>query len=465
MKIHHLLFSGLVLSVLWAVLAQAQSLPVGQIVERVTCRADATQSYALYLPQGYDAARPWPILYGFDPGGRGLRPVELYKEAAEKYGYIVVGSHNSRNGLGGELRQILNTLWQDTHERLAINEKRVYLTGMSGGARVALSLARSIPDQVAGVIACAAGGPTEVQARKDLPYAVIGIAGHEDFNLLELKQLTEALTKAGAVNRLVTFAGGHSWPPVEVATQAVGWLELQAMKTGRRPQDANWLAAWQSQQLAEAGAAEADQRWLVALKIYEALAQDVQGLADVTAFANRAKELRAKKQVKDSLKQEKLADELQQQESNSFFNWHKQLKPSDANSFIFGMLQATVRVMRKRSLVSEESPERTASRRVLNLLGIFLNEENSRLRANNRYREMTMNALLLVEARPDHPQAYFNLARAQALSGSKKQALESLQQAVAHGLNDAQQIRNNPDLESLRAEPAYKQLLERISGK
>ena len=37
-------------------------------------------------------------MYAFDPGARGKLPVELMKDAAERFGYIVVGSNNSRNG-------------------------------------------------------------------------------------------------------------------------------------------------------------------------------------------------------------------------------------------------------------------------------------------------------------------------------------------------------------------------------
>jgi hypothetical protein len=78
--------------------AQAQApLPQGQVVAKVPCRADPAQSYALYLPSNYGPEKTWPILYAFDPGARGNVSVEDFKGAAEEYGYIVVGSNNSRN--------------------------------------------------------------------------------------------------------------------------------------------------------------------------------------------------------------------------------------------------------------------------------------------------------------------------------------------------------------------------------
>src|SRR5215469_5372871 len=63
----------------------------GTVMDHVTCLSDSSQSYALYLPSSYSPERRWPIIYAFDPFARGKVPVELYKEAAEKYGYIIVG--------------------------------------------------------------------------------------------------------------------------------------------------------------------------------------------------------------------------------------------------------------------------------------------------------------------------------------------------------------------------------------
>src|SRR5205085_1091253 len=89
----------------------------------------------------YSPDRRWPILYAFDPFARGKTAVEVYKLAAEKYGYIVAASNNSKNGPVAEQLAAAQAVWLDTHRRFAIDKDRVYTTGLSGGARVATSFA------------------------------------------------------------------------------------------------------------------------------------------------------------------------------------------------------------------------------------------------------------------------------------------------------------------------------------
>ena len=107
---------------------QTPEIPKGQIVERLVCLSDPNQSYALYLPSNYSPDLKWPILYAFDPGARGKVPVERYREAAEKYGWIIVGSNNSRNGPFQPSVDAWNAIVKDTHERFAIDDGRVYVT-------------------------------------------------------------------------------------------------------------------------------------------------------------------------------------------------------------------------------------------------------------------------------------------------------------------------------------------------
>ena len=119
-------------------ITQSEAIPRGQIVERVEALSDSSQSYALYLPSNYTPNRKWPVLYAFDPAARGRVPVERFKEAAEKYGWIVLGSNNSRNGPWNVVVNAWNAMLTDTHQRFAIDDERSYATGFSGGARAAV---------------------------------------------------------------------------------------------------------------------------------------------------------------------------------------------------------------------------------------------------------------------------------------------------------------------------------------
>ena len=103
-------------------------LPLGRVVERVACAADASQSYALYLPSGYTPERRWPILYAFDPRERGELPVELVRATAEELGWIVASTHNFRSDEPTTAGAVaaMKALWEDTHARLAIDPRRVY---------------------------------------------------------------------------------------------------------------------------------------------------------------------------------------------------------------------------------------------------------------------------------------------------------------------------------------------------
>ena len=120
--------------------ADRRTFPLGVVIPKVVTIAKPDQSYALYLPTSYSLAKRRPIVYVFDPGARGSTPVELMKDAAERYGYIVVGSNNSRNGSWPIESEAAQVMFQDTHGRFPIDPRRVYLFGHSGGAGFALQM-------------------------------------------------------------------------------------------------------------------------------------------------------------------------------------------------------------------------------------------------------------------------------------------------------------------------------------
>lgn len=206
----------------------------GRVMDPVPCSADPAQSYALYVPSHYTADRRWPVIYCFDPIARGRVPVERLRVAAEKFGYIIVGSNNSRNGPLAPTIAAANALFADTQRRLAIERTRIYLAGFSGGARAALAMAGA--GKFAGVLACSGGFPGS-NMPPQVPFVVFGTAGRTDFNYAEMIRLGPLLDGRRTPNRVAVFDGGHEWPPVAVADEALAWFDLQAMRRGLVPRD------------------------------------------------------------------------------------------------------------------------------------------------------------------------------------------------------------------------------------
>ena len=68
----------------------------------------------------------------------------------------------------------------------------------------------------------------------------------------------------------------------------------------------------------------------------------------------------------------------------------------------------------------------------------------------------------LVRLLPKNATAHYNLACSLALSKRKSAALRSLQDAVALGYDDFDWMSQDPDLEDLKKDPAFKALLKKL---
>jgi len=447
---------------------QTETIPKGQIVERIEALSDSSQSYALYLPSNYTPDRKWPVLYAFDPGARGRTPVERFKEAAEKYGWIVLGSNNSRNGPWNVVVNAWNAMLTDAHQRFAIDDERSYATGFSGGARAALRIAVGCKC-LAGVIANGAGFPVDLAPSSQMPFVFFGAAGVDDFNYPELKNLQEPLTKAGIVHRVQTFEGRHEWPPVSVATAAVEWMELHAIKAGKRPRDDGFVNAIWQQLLNDARTLEESKKYYEAYELYLDLTQSFKGLRDVAEMETKVNQLRDSREVKAAIREEQLQIRKQRELESRLSSL---IAGSDVGAsvnqseeaFDSGtLLQKILNDLRKQSKESDDSSQRRVARRVLDGLFVGLVEQGiGLLQTEKNYSESIKPLKLATEVNPDRPGAFFYLAWAYAANRNKKKSLQSLNTAVEKGFSDTALITTNKAFDSLRNDPEYQQIMVRL---
>ena len=333
----------------------AQDLPRGQIVDDVKCASDPAQTYAVYIPSSYSPDKVWSLLVAFHPAARGRAMVEKYQAAAEAYGYIVAGSNNSRNGSPQATVGAVQAMLPDLGRRFSVDGNRLYLTGMSGGARVAMQVALGTK-MAAGVIASSAGYP-DGEPRKSVPFVVFGTAGTEDFNYLEMRKLDRALTTP---HRVVIFEGGHTLPPDGLALEAIEWLELQAMKAGRKTRDEALIdRLFDKRQQAIAAATDP-----VAARLLNDLVNDFTGLRDVSAAAARASALSKQKEVKNALGRERSDEEAEARLLNDLLLLETELR-DDRRLESMGRIRGSLTRLAQQADGSADTPERRRARRVL----------------------------------------------------------------------------------------------------
>jgi hypothetical protein len=189
-------------------------------------------------------------------------------------------------------------------------------------------------------------------------FPIFGTAGTEDFNYREMSNLDRTLRSP---HHVVVFEGGHTWLPVEVATEAVEWMELQAMTSGIRPRDQTLIDDLFARRMARAEGLKSS---LSTMRELQSIAQDFRLFKNVTGLNQRAALLAKQQEVKVALDVER-ADEAREDEMTAEIL--ALLEEVDISSG-FAKLKERVTQLLDQSRALEDSSSRRIARRVLTSL-------------------------------------------------------------------------------------------------
>jgi predicted esterase len=468
--------------------ASPAQLSPGTVIPRQACAAKPDESYALYLPSHYTANKKWPVVYVFDPDARGEIPVNLMKDAAERFGYIVVGSHNSRNGSWKLETDAAQAMWNDTHARFAIDDRRIYFAGFSGGARVAAALAQSCKC-TAGVLLSGAGFPG-VPPSHDVVFPVFAAVGVYDFNYPELDELDKKLEAADFPHVLQRFDGSHEWAPAGVMDEAFAWFELMAMKQNREPRNADFIASQEKEAVARAEALQHSGNDYEAWREYRQAAATFDGLTDTAPLQQTATSLAQQKAVRDGQKREEDEAKEQAQITSEIYAGLAALRAnipgsSDSSSQVAQQPQrgATPSVSQNNDVTRSDIFHQT-EQQIVGLRNRTASESNQdRLRVDRRalmgvfigadeFGDESMTAKkfdlakdyyqLAADAVPTSVGALQDLAKAQALDNDRKGSLKTLRKAKDEAKDLASfsaWLNDEPAFAKLRQDPQFRALL------
>jgi predicted esterase len=431
--------------------------PIAEMVEGIACVSDPSQTYTLYLPLGFDKQRQWPVLLIFDPRGRSVLAAELFHEAADLYGWILVSSNDTRSDGPMEPNIVaLNALWPEVLSRLPSDPERIYAAGFSGGGAVAYVLSRST-QEVAGIVACGARNLPDDLKKVNAP--VFSTAGVTDFNYLDMHQVDSFLAKQGNPHRLAFFEGGHTWMPPSVAREAVEWLELIAMQRDLRETDSELVELLYAEAVASAEKLVSGGSELEAARRYREIERTYKGLRDTSAARRAAEGIEASPEYRAQKKEFKRAQALEARCLERANNQIPILRTPEIPPPV-STLARSIQLEEAQQKAELEGREGLAAQRCLNSIYTGLSFYLARdLLPQRRYAQVATAYELALTIRDDNPVIWYNLGCVRSLLGRTDPAMEALQRSLELGFNRIDLFETDSDLDNLRDREDFKSLL------
>jgi hypothetical protein len=199
------------------------------------------QHYQLFVPRDYDDKKSWPLVAFISPGDDplGWRP---WQKACEKAGALFCAPYGAGNNCpaGQRVRIVLDML-DDVRRHYRIDPDQTYLSGFSGGGRMACTIAFALPEYFGGVAPLCGTNPLsrldDLRHRVYDRLSVAFVTGENDFNRKESEALmAPLLAELGIRSKLwVVPKMSHALPPGDVLANVYAWL---ADDLKRRREDA-----------------------------------------------------------------------------------------------------------------------------------------------------------------------------------------------------------------------------------
>ena len=446
----------------------APPLPRGQIVEQVACANSPKHTYALYLPSTYRPDRTWPVVYAFDSKGNGKEIAERLRAGAEKYGWVVVSSYDSSNTIPMEENfQTMRALWADTHSRLALDDRRIYGLGFSGLVRFVCMLENTVPGSLAGILGMNGGFPLGYGPSRETAFPFYFTVGDKDFSYYELLDLDARLASLGFPHHLEIFDGSHQWPPEELFTRGIAWMELQAMRKGLREKSAALVDPLWAEDLSRARSLEAAGRVWQAFRAWTALAADYAGLRsaeEMKEVESRLAALRSSEALRKDLAAREARDRRDREYLERVPRLFEQVPQAIGPDSVSQMLtDLKIPDLKTKADASPDPDERLAAERLLYAVyiqtGLYLPRELSQ---RKQYDKAIFFLQIAAAIDPDVPHIPYRLASTWAQKGNPRKALDYLALAVEKGWTDLVVLEGDRTFDPLRQSEDYKKIVAEI---
>jgi tetratricopeptide (TPR) repeat protein len=280
-----------------------------------------------------------------------------------------------------------------------------------------------------------------------------------------MRVLRRKLQAAGLPFKIRVFDGGHDWPTADICTEAIEWMEIQAMKSGKREKDAALIEELFQKRLKKAEEEKINGLLHQAADEFQSITSDFKSLRDVDSVSAEASQLKEVDVVKQWEQEEAKRDQtdLDFQQKMASVNrsirnsTRKVPKKEDVLKFL------EVEELKKKAKEAKSIDDRLQAKRLLTVVaiqnGFYLPRS---LWEYGDYERLELTLSIATEIRPEEPYTWYALACAEAQLGKKEQAIDALKHAVEHGFKNAEKMETDFHLRSLQDEKQFKEIVKHL---
>lgn len=446
------------------VFAQQISLRKGAVVDNLSVNDSISETFAIYLPATYSNEKSWPVIFVFDPEGRGKSVAQLFRQPGEEQGYIIVASNNikSKDSLLNNLK-VATRLMTRVFDLFSVDGNRIYTAGLAEGALVASAIP-AVYKNIQGVLAV---GDIWINAdllKKSQNFSILGLVGTRDFRLYKMKESIRFLSKAGNKASLHTFDGTHQWPDSNIISHALGDFSLQSMSKGLSPQDPGLIENLYQE---EVETAEKYRRSLQFYKSYEFLEK----MRDKYALFDKKDDLKDRQK---NLKGERLFKEQRGEYSRAAIK-EAELKEQYTYFFNEDVLTSNFENLSwwnqqiKELKAFQQGENRAEAEMAYRLEGLLQFLAKTTFQELNEAKAhidiLVFNAILQTVFDRENPEGYRSIISLSAGDGDYETALLYLEDLLKTGFKEMDALYNIPDTLDLKLSPEYNALIKKYLGK
>ncbi|MCP9198377.1 hypothetical protein MKO06_00545 [Gramella sp. GC03-9] len=442
-------------------LSQEYRIAKGRVTDSLSIPGSEKETFSLFAPSNYSTDKQWPVIFVFDPKGRGRNVSGLFQPAAENQGYLVASANIDLTKR--PIDSILTTatsMMRTVMTAFSVNPELVYAAGLGEGAQIASALPIFYKD-IAGVMAIGNSFVNRDMVNRNNPYMFIGVGGNQDYMVYQIEEYLRFFDKLGFPTDVYYFEGREDqWPESDVISNAMSGFTLQAIRQGKRNSDEEFRRYLFEKELAYAEKLRRTRNYFSAYQKLERMEDKYDDFGFDDEIKEKMKEVKAPRNFNSQRREFRQATQYEKEQQDEY----EFLMRTDIMSANFENIGWWAYQMDELDKL-KENPSEAKSNMAYRLHGyldfISRREFDAIMKVRAPIDTKMFIAVLRTVINKTDPEAYFKIISLASLDGDTETALLYLEDLLKTGYSNREALYNIEGTLGLRMTPEFNSIIEK----